>query len=339
MATQSGDPDFTSKPSGPEIRDADPSSVVSEGDSSSVRQASIQNGNTEHRRKDSEVPAKISVRRSGGPRTERGKEKSSRNAIKHGIFSTVVLPGWESRKEYQGLLHALIDDIKPEGYMQRMLVEKFAANFWRQSRLVRAESAEILSASEQARMEMVLDSGRDRQKRETEGGMIADGANSASLERGIELLRELRARVEKHGFNWDADGDILFKLYGPIVEHHLPDIGFVMYRFWIKCSELYAENVQPKAGISLEESKKQAIDTIDTEISYAETRRQILKSFEDKHKLLKLTRATSMSPSEIALEKVIRYEVHLGREFDRILQQLERLRKIRTGQLLPGSVR
>jgi hypothetical protein len=39
-----------------------------------------------------------------------------------------------------------------------------------------------------------------------------------------------------------------------------------------------------------------------------------------------------VNPSEIALERIIRYEAHLGREFDRTLQQLERFKRIRTGQ-------
>ena len=47
---------------------------------------------------------------------------------------------------------------------------------------------------------------------------------------------------------------------------------------------------------------------------------------------------TTFSPSEIALEKIIRYGAHLGRELDRTLQQLERLRRIRTGQPTPSPI-
>ncbi len=159
-------------------------------------------------------------------------------------------------------------------------------------------------------MEMVLDSGRDRENRETKGGMIAEGAHSASLERGIELLRKLRVLVEERGFDLDADAITLFKLFGPVVEGHLPDAGEFIYYYWERCAKFDAENRQPKAGIPLEEAKKHAIDLIDTQISWAECRRQILKPFED---ILRLSRAASLFPSEIALEKIIRYEAHLGR--------------------------
>ena len=328
MPIHGRDPGFARKPCNPEIKDADPLPLVS-GEGSS-RESSIQNGNTANRRTDSEVPAKGS----GGPRTERGKEKSSRNAIKHGIFSTVVLPR-EPKKMYRGIFHALLDYLKPEDYVERILVEKLAANLWRQGRLVLAESAEIVNTSERARMEMVLDSGRDRENRETKGGMIADGAHSASLERGIDLWRKLRALVEERGFDLDADAITLFKLFGPVVEGHLPDDGELTYYYWLKCSKVYVENRQSKAGIPLEEAKKHAIEMIDTQIRWAECRRQILKPFEE---ILRLSRVDSLFPSEMAVQKTIRYEVHLSREFDRTLQQLERLRRIRTGQPTPPPI-
>jgi hypothetical protein len=34
----------------------------------------------------------------------------------------------------------------------------------------------------------------------------------------------------------------------------------------------------------------------------------------------------------------MRYEAHLGREFDRTLQQIERLRRIKTGQPTPAPI-
>jgi hypothetical protein len=41
--------------------------------------------------------------------------------------------------------------------------------------------------------------------------------------------------------------------------------------------------------------------------------------------------APSQAPSQGALERVIRYEAHLSREFDRTLNQLERLQRMRLG--------
>jgi hypothetical protein len=97
------------------------------------------------------------------------------------------------------------------------------------------------------------------------------------------------------------------------------------YTFWKQHSERKEENGPPKDGISLEEAKKIAIDMLDDEIRWAESRQECPKPFED-------FRAISSFPSDIGLEKMMRYEAHLGREFDRTLQQIERLRRIRSGQ-------
>jgi hypothetical protein len=47
----------------------------------------------------------------------------------------------------------------------------------------------------------------------------------------------------------------------------------------------------------------------------------------------------ALVPSQDVVERLLRYEAHLGREFDRTLNQLERLQRIRLGQPVPPSVR
>ena len=47
------------------------------------------------------------VRRATGPRTERGKQNSKNNALKHGIFSQVVLLKSEARAKLNSLLRVL----------------------------------------------------------------------------------------------------------------------------------------------------------------------------------------------------------------------------------------
>jgi len=83
------------------------------------------------------------IRRATGPRTRQGKERSKYNALKHGVFSAqVVLPD-ESKAEFHALLDGLRNDFQPKGTLEDVLVEKLAALFWRNRRLIIAESAEI----------------------------------------------------------------------------------------------------------------------------------------------------------------------------------------------------
>ena len=301
----------------PENKDGDPIPLVS-GENSS-RESSIQNGITANGNTDSPVPGG-----SGGPRTEGGKKKSSRNAIKHAIFSAVVLPD-ESPKIYRDILHDLCDYLDPNDRVEQILVEKLAANLWRYKRLILAETSDVIYTSGLAKTEMMLAGNRDLRNRENNGRMMADDAGPDSLERGIELLRKLRALVQERGFDIDADAVTLFKLYGPFVEGHLPIDIELIYGYWRKYSEVNTNNQRPNHGIRLEEAKKQAIDILDAQIKWAENRRECLKPYED-------IRAVLPFPSEVALDKIMRYEAHLGREFDRTLQQIERLRRIKAGQ-------
>src|ERR1700682_1955396 len=88
------------------------------------------------------------VRKGTGPRTQQGKDRSKSNAIKHGIFSNVVVLKGEPQIEFNGLLTGLRNDFEPVGMFEELLVDKLAVLFWRNRRLLIAEGAEIRANSE-----------------------------------------------------------------------------------------------------------------------------------------------------------------------------------------------
>jgi len=73
----------------------------------------------------------LAHRRATVPRTELGKQRSSQNAIKHGIFSEATVLKDESRAKYQALLRELWKTLLPEGKFEEILVEKLATILWR----------------------------------------------------------------------------------------------------------------------------------------------------------------------------------------------------------------
>ena len=77
------------------------------------------------------------------PTDSAGKQKSRRNAVKHGIFAVELLRGRESRAEYNALVDDLIESSQPVGKFEEILVEKLAMTLWRYRRLLQAEAAEI----------------------------------------------------------------------------------------------------------------------------------------------------------------------------------------------------
>lgn len=84
---------------------------------------------------------------STGPRSEEGKAVVSKNAVKHGIFTSELIieqgEGKESRAEYEALLQNLTDYFDPRGQLESALVEKIAVDFWRLKRVIRFETGSI----------------------------------------------------------------------------------------------------------------------------------------------------------------------------------------------------
>src|SRR5687768_11124075 len=78
---------------------------------------------------------------STGPRTATGKERSSRNALGHGLTSkTVVLPH-ENAEEYEAMHRGLLEAHKPANSNEKVLVEQIAKAYWRLQRCYGIERA------------------------------------------------------------------------------------------------------------------------------------------------------------------------------------------------------
>jgi len=125
----------------------------------------------------------------GGPRTKMGKAIASKNALKHGIFSNALLLKSESRTEYDSLLSGLHDCLKPEGTLERFLVEKLAVLIWRYRRLVITETAEI--KSNESPVEFLPNSKSDVLNRFPRYEMSIDRAFDRTLTQ-LERLQRMR---------------------------------------------------------------------------------------------------------------------------------------------------
>jgi hypothetical protein len=82
--------------------------------------------------------------RSGGPRTEEGKAKSSANSQRHGILSEkIVVLQSENPEAYNQLRRNYFDSLAPIGFLECDLVEDIVWSKWRQMRAMRVETATI----------------------------------------------------------------------------------------------------------------------------------------------------------------------------------------------------
>lgn len=74
-----------------------------------------------------------------GPKTDAGKERSSQNALKHGLFSRQVVLPHESQEEYDAMLAELADHYRPVGIQEATIVREVADNHWKLERARRVE--------------------------------------------------------------------------------------------------------------------------------------------------------------------------------------------------------
>jgi hypothetical protein len=95
-----------------------------------------------------QVSDKKNAAKRGGPKTQKGKEKSKHNAVRHGIFSEVVLLKGEPKDDLDCLLNGFHDFLEPNGTLENLLVDKLAATVWRHRRLIIAENELIANTSE-----------------------------------------------------------------------------------------------------------------------------------------------------------------------------------------------
>jgi len=86
-------------------------------------------------------------RYSTGPRTEAGKQRSSQNALRHGLTAqSVVVPAAE-QAAYQELCTKFFDEYQPATATEAALVQLLADTSWRLNRILQLEDAVLTDDS------------------------------------------------------------------------------------------------------------------------------------------------------------------------------------------------
>jgi hypothetical protein len=87
------------------------------------------------------------AKKSTGPRTKRGKRISSRNSIKHGLYSRDLIINSpklkEDPREYTRLLNSLMEEFEPVDDYEEYYVRIIADTLWLSQRALRAETDSI----------------------------------------------------------------------------------------------------------------------------------------------------------------------------------------------------
>lgn len=71
---------------------------------------------------------------STGPRTPEGKQKASHNALRHGLTGRVVVMPWEDMDAYNAFCKELMNELAPEGALEKQYAQTFCDSQWRLNR-------------------------------------------------------------------------------------------------------------------------------------------------------------------------------------------------------------
>jgi hypothetical protein len=275
-------------------------------------------------------------RKATGPRTKQGKQRASLNSTKHAIFSNVLVLESESRTEHQRLLGRLWKTAQPVGAFEELSVENLATIVWRKRRLFLAEGAEIRKNTEFVEWDQRL---REREEAEilarlsdplNNHGLIGGIHNPDVLARCLGLLAQLREQIEKDGLNPENDKTILERIYGDREENRLCDDFCDDYLILLTISQFSEEERLRKRCVSPEQCRKKILQGIDKEICRLKRYREVRISVEAVRTQVEALRHSI--PDAPGLDRILRYEAHLDRAWDRTLSQLERQQRIRLGQ-------
>jgi hypothetical protein len=247
---------------------------------------------------------------STGPITAAGKESVSQNARKHGLLAIkqLVIPGEEDPEEFAQLLDALIEDYRPQGKMEELLVYEITTCQWRLRRAPRCESGEIRKSKDDA-LAALASRPRDRDP-------IAEAENRRDLYPKLELAKAIMAEAER--------SETLRPCSQKRLLSNFPEDA-----------ELQMLLTKREPG-DAEEFFSRLVTILWTKVDHFTKCIQLAEG-KQRHNTEAQLAAATLPPSD-CLERIMRYESRLKAQMYKAMAQLERLQLRRAGQVVPAPI-
>jgi len=85
------------------------------------------------------------AQKSTGPRTAEGKERASRNALKHGLLAREVVIQGEDPAEFELFREGMLEELAPAGTVETMLAQRVVSLSWRLRRAERLQTTAFVA--------------------------------------------------------------------------------------------------------------------------------------------------------------------------------------------------
>jgi hypothetical protein len=278
----------------------------------------------------------------GGVKTEEGKKIIRHNALKHGLLAKEIVitqgEGAERQDEFDSLLADLHEQFNPEGPVEAMLVEKMAVSWWRLRRVYRYEvgliteeinnAAGILisqSLSPQGintlyRGDPRINEGLEQAKKEL-AAMKSELAQLCQMCKEDKNLETIYGRKEL----WTPLFREHEKLFKSTVNIPSPE----KIRTTLNTAGLSDDTIWQ----AILEQKEVAQSIPENEINRLEV---IIANGE---RLAQLRIMKSGVPAQKDLDRSLRYESTIERQFYKAMDQLERMQRRRAGEHVPPPMK
>jgi hypothetical protein len=143
---------------------------------------------------------RANAKHSTGPKTQAGKQRSSLNALRHGLTGqTIVLPT-DDLKSYQHHIQSFVHEYHPQGATESQLVQSLADTAWRQNRAAALETNLITLALEpnqpydQVQQSLAIAAALDTQARALSTLSIHTQRLARQFEKTLALLNQIQSK-------------------------------------------------------------------------------------------------------------------------------------------------
>jgi hypothetical protein len=279
----------------------------------------------------------------GGVKTAEGKEIVKYNALKHGLLAKEIVitvgDGAENPEEFNALLEDLNTQLKPEGTLEDVLVEKIAVAYWRLRRAYKYEVGLIRNELDNATDKFYSKTTYSGDKKNKTDEEIEQ--QIAQEKEGIEYWKKDKeglTRMHKNGtpveelYDWDENWRLLYDKVSELV----PDEALDDDEEWIRQLREFLNN---KVGWSDDQIWQTLIEICDEQIEHHKEQLLTLEKDKEKNKLkLQVLKKLGNVPSKDELDRLLRYEGAIERQFYKAMNQLERLQRMRSGESVPAPI-
>ena len=282
------------------------------------------------------------ARQSTGPRTEQGKAIARLNALKHGTLATTpVVPRLERPDEWERHLAATLESLGPVGHLEAVLAQRVALLLWRLGRVARYER-EVIGVAQERADDDLTERRRRSFGRAPGGESPREVREAAERARGrAEALAEFAALPEDEPLAGEDAAALLCAVAGHAEAVELetfsmpevvPDeVAWEDHDGWT--AGLVRRGVAAMAAAEGTTPERLWAALLDG----AEAEREKLKAEVGRvAEELDRMRRERLLPDAAELDKLTRYEAHLGRQLDRALHELQRLQAARSGSAVPA---